>query len=301
MPPKGRCARHCPGTALFLLVLCFLITAIQLEQKVFLPISLCLPEGFSQAFSLTVCAWSLSCGLCLVPRSPLGSHVQPQSHTDVWTWNITACMRSNQFQGMLATGKRGAPLGLRLAKQVTSWTPTRSGHGQMGWQLPHSYCWGSGLLQLSEQGESWLHLPAPVPMVALGQGCSIPTAHWALGDKNSLGRDCFQQTEPAPIAALLSFPLRKGAHGRVPLGISRMIALGHMDDTRIQGCLNKLFSAVTSCSKTSDPTFRSLYFHEAGSHPVNMPGLNGSSASASPSQQDSGWCYLLSSCHCQQS
>lgn len=77
----------------------------------------------------------------------------------------------------------------------------------MGWQLPHSYCGGSGLLQLAEQSGGWLHPPAPVLMVALEQGCSVPTAHWALGDKNSLGRDCFPQAEPASIAAILSFSL----------------------------------------------------------------------------------------------
>lgn len=128
-------------------------------------------------------------------------------------------------------------------------------------------------------------------MVALGQGCSVPTAHWALWDKNLLGRDCFQQAEPAPVAALLSIT-QKSAPGN----IARMMTLGPRDDIRIQGCLNNLLSAVTSCSKTV-PTFRSLCFHQAGPCPMNMPGLDGSSASASPSQRDSGCCHLPSSCH----
>lgn len=156
--------QHCPATALLFLVLCFLITGVQLAQKVFLPVFICVSEGFSQAFSCTVHAWSLACvhssparsSLCLVPSSPSGSHAQAQPRAGFRTWNIPVCLRSSQSWGMLAMGKRGAPLGLWLAKQVTPRTPTRAGLGQRGWQLPHSYCGGSGLLQLPEQG--WLHL-----------------------------------------------------------------------------------------------------------------------------------------------
>lgn len=92
------------------------------------------------------------------------------------------------------------------------------------------------------------------------------------------------------------YPFHCTTRKSVPGNIARMMTLEPRDDIRIQGCLNNLLSAVTSCSKTV-PTFRSLCFHQAGPCPVNMPGLDGSSASASPSQRDSGCCYLPSSCH----
>ena len=68
--------------------------------------------------------------------------------------------------------------------------------------------WAQDLLQLVKQGRGWLHPPL-VPIVAVGQGCSAPTAHRVLGDKkHSLGSNCFQQAEPAPIAALFPPPLQ---------------------------------------------------------------------------------------------
>lgn len=83
------------------------------------------------------------------------------------------------------------------------------------------------------------------------------TGHW--GTRTHWAEIVSRRLNLLPL--LPFYPFHCSTQKSAPRNIARMMTLRPRDDTRIQGCLNNLLLAVTSCSKTSVPTFKALCFY----------------------------------------